>query len=148
MKSKKVIALTMTAALSLSALTGCGGKDSQGSSAGNDKSSAEESSSAAKEESPEEGNAEDEPGGAEEENTSDTITFPLAETMTFTAFAGMNGDYTLTDNIAMQKSLVDANINIEFTNVLGADLEEKRNLVLNSGEYPDIFIKSYIDADK
>lgn len=148
MKSKKVIALTMTAALSLSALTGCGGKDSQGSSAGNDKSSAEGSSSAAKEESPEEGNAEDEPGGAEEENTSDTITFPLAETMTFTAFAGMNGDYTLTDNIAMQKSLVDANINIEFTNVLGADLEEKRNLVLNSGEYPDIFIKSYIDADK
>ena len=39
----------------------------------------------------------------------------------------------------MQKSLADANINIEFTNVLGADLDEKRNLVLNSGEYPDIY---------
>lgn len=48
MKFKKVIALLMTTALSLSALTGCGGKDSQGSGAGSDTPSAEESSSAAK----------------------------------------------------------------------------------------------------
>lgn len=65
MKFKKVIALLMTTALSLSALTGCGGKDSQGSGAGSDTPSAEESSSAAKEESPEEGNAEDESGGGQ-----------------------------------------------------------------------------------
>ncbi len=87
-------------------------------------------------------------GGAEGESASGTVTLPLAETMTFTAFAGMNGDYTMTDNIAMQKSLADANINIEFTNVLGADLDEKRNLVLNSGDYPDIFYKSNVDAAK
>jgi hypothetical protein len=46
MKFKKVIALMLTTVLSLSALTGCGGKDSQESKGGNDTSSAEESSSA------------------------------------------------------------------------------------------------------
>lgn len=149
MKLKKVIALIMTAALSLSVLAGCGGKESQESSAGNDTPSTEEESPSAseKEESaPDSAETENESGEAEE--ASGAVTFPLAETMTFTAFAGMNGDYTLTDNIAMQKSLADANINIEFTNVLGADLEEKRNLVLNSGEYPDIFYKTYVDANK
>ena len=149
MKLKKVIALIMTAALSLSVLAGCGGKESQESSAGNDTPSTEEESPSAseKEESaPDSAETENESGGAEE--ASGAVTFPLTETMTFTAFAGMNGDYTMTDNIAMQKSLADANINIEFTNVLGADLEEKRNLVLNSGEYPDIFYKTYVDANK
>lgn len=151
MKFKKVIALMLTTVLSLSALTGCGGKDSQESKGGNDTSSAEESSSAQDEtDGSAEGSsqAEGESGGAEGESASGTVTLPLAETMTFTAFAGMNGDYTMTDNIAMQKSLADANINIEFTNVLGADLDEKRNLVLNSGDYPDIFYKSNVDAAK
>lgn len=114
MKLKKVIALIMTAALSLSVLAGCGGKESQESSAGNDTPSTEEESPSAseKEESaPDSAETENESGEAEE--ASGAVTFPLAETMTFTAFAGMNGDYTLTDNIAMQKSLADANIKLE-----------------------------------
>ena len=71
----------------------------------------------------------------------DTITFPLAETMEFTSFSGMNQEYTLGDNLSMQTAMENANIHITFDSVLGADLTEKRNLLLASGEYTDMFFK-------
>ena len=72
----------------------------------------------------------------------DSVTFPLEETMTFTAVAGMNGDYTMTDNIAMQKALADTNVQIDFTNVLHSELAEKLSTMINGNNYPDIFLKN------
>lgn len=60
----------------------------------------------------------------------------------FTAFSVMNGEYVLDDSLAMKTSMENAGINIKFDSVLGADLVEKRNLVLASGKYPDMFFKA------
>lgn len=76
------------------------------------------------------------------------ITFPLAETVEFTAMAGMNGEYAISSNPAMVKAMEDANIKINFMDVLGADLGEKQNLLLGSGEYPDFFYKTWADGNK
>jgi len=76
------------------------------------------------------------------------ITFPLSETMEFTAMAGMNGEYPISTNPAMVKSLEDANIKVDFIDVLGADLSEKQNLLIGSGNYPDFFYKTWCDASK
>lgn len=131
MKLKKMIALTLTAAVSLSVLAGCGSGEQP--SSGNGTSNKEENK----------GNA-----GAAQGDMLDSVSFPLAETMTFTAVAGMNGDYTMTDNIAMQKALKDTNVQIDFTNVLHADLSEKLSTMINGNNYPDIFFKTNLDADK
>nr|WP_300767611.1 extracellular solute-binding protein [uncultured Acetatifactor sp.] len=64
--------------------------------------------------------------------------------MEFTSFSGMNQSYTLPDTLAMQEAMSRANINITFDSVLSADLTEKRNLMLASGEYPDMLFKSGI----
>lgn len=76
------------------------------------------------------------------------ITFPLAETVEFSAMAGMNGEYAISSNPAMVKAMEDANIKINFMDVLGADLGEKQNLLLGSGEYPDFFYKTWADGNK
>lgn len=70
------------------------------------------------------------------------VTFPLAETQSYDVFAILNGEYDLADNLAMQSTLEEANMEFNFTSVMGADLTEKRNLLLASGDYPDIFLKS------
>lgn len=135
MKLKKVMALTLAAVLSLSALAGCGKDDRPASGENNN---TEENQ---KEES-------NQKAGGEEGGMADSVTFPLEETMTFTAVAGMNGDYTMTDNIAMQKALADTNVQIDFTNVLHSELAEKLSTMINGNNYPDIFFKNNFDADK
>lgn len=74
--------------------------------------------------------------------TADEITFPLAETQSYDVFAMLNGEYDLADNLVMQTTLEEANMEFNFTSVMNADLVEKRNLLLASGDYPDIFMKS------
>lgn len=137
MKLKKVIALTLAAAMSLTLLAGCGGGDKPSTGS-------EQNNSSNKEESKQEDAGTDQNEG----DVSGSVTFPLAEPVTFTAVAGMNGDYTMTDNIAMQKSLENTNIQIDFTNVLHSELAEKLSTMINGNNYPDIFIKNNLDADK
>ncbi|HIV28343.1 MAG TPA: extracellular solute-binding protein [Candidatus Ornithocaccomicrobium faecavium] len=60
----------------------------------------------------------------------------------YTALAILNGGYALDETLALQTWEEMFNIHFEIESVLGADLTEKRNLVLASGEYPDIFIKA------
>lgn len=76
----------------------------------------------------------------------ENVDFPLDATMSFTALAGMNGEYSLSDNPAMKKAMQDANIFIDFTSVISVDLEEKRNYSLSSGTYPDLFFKTMLEA--
>lgn len=72
----------------------------------------------------------------------ESVTFPLAEQKEYSVFAMLNGEYDLKDSLTMQKVLDEANISFSYQSVMGADLVEKRNLVLASGEYPDVFMKS------
>lgn len=80
--------------------------------------------------------------------TEGSVTFPLEETMEFTGFAVMNGEYALSDSLAWQTSLERANINIELTNVMASEKDEKRNLLLASNSYPDVFIKAGGDMNE
>lgn len=113
MKWKKVVGFTMAVTLAVTGLAGCSGsQESDTEKQNSDSSKLEE------------------------------VKFPLEETMEFTSFSTMNMEYTLDDNLAMQTAMENANIDIQFDSVLSADLVEKRNLVLASGEYPDMFFKS------
>lgn len=40
------------------------------------------------------------------------------------------------------------NIDIEFQSLLSSELSEKRNLLLNSGDYPELFIKSGMSSSE
>lgn len=60
----------------------------------------------------------------------------------YSVFAILNGEYDLADNLTMQTTLEEAGLKFDFTSVMGADLAEKRNLLLASGDYPEIFMKS------
>lgn len=141
MKIKKVTALFLAAAMAMSVMTGCGSNG--GSASENDSKSSESKPAEESKEEKEESDAGAESAGGEEASGG-SITFPLAETMEFTSFSGMNQSYTLPDTLAMQEAMSRANINITFDSVLSADLTEKRNLMLASGEYPDMLFKSGI----
>lgn len=137
MKLKKVTALILMAAITVSALAGCGAKNESAEQATN----VEESNV---------GNEESVSNGSEEnENAtlSGEVVFPLEETMEFTSFSMMNGDYTLDTNLAMQTAMKNANINITFDSVAPIDLVEKRNLILASGEYPDMLFKAQLGGN-
>ena len=84
----------------------------------------------------------------EEIELMEEVVFPLNEKMSFTGFSVMTGQYSLEDNLAWQKSLERANIEIALTSVLTSELKEKRNLLLTGGQYPEVFIKSGISADE
>ena len=127
MKLKRIVPLFLAFTMMASLFAACG---SDGNNDGEDTKDNTEQGSDDQEEG--EGDA-----------ASDEIVFPLSETMTFTGFASMYGESALTDNLAWQTALERANIDIELTNVLQAELGEKRNLLLNGGsDYPDMFFKS------
>lgn len=131
---KKVMALLLAAAMCVTALAGCGDSKSDSEKSGNSEMVSD--------------NTQAGQDTASEEEASKEITFPLTETMEFTAFAGMNGEIGLDETLSMQTAMERANINITFNNVLSSDMTEKQNVLLNSGDYPDFFIKSNIDAEK
>lgn len=70
------------------------------------------------------------------------VTFPLEEKKKYSVMYTMNNEYELQDNVTMQTLLDEANLEFEYQSVMGADFAEKRNLVLSSGDYPDIFLKA------
>lgn len=122
MKFKKVLSMTLLAAMLATTLAACGNSGSGSSS-----KTKQESSSGS------------ESGGT----SSEGVTLPFAETQKYTMFSVIAGaDYPLEENVAFQKLCNDANIEFDIQSVLGADLGEKKGLVLASGDYPDIFFKS------
>lgn len=134
MKAKKLIALLLVGVMTVS-LAACG-------KAASDKG-AEDSTST---------NTSTEAGeNTSNSETGNTVTFPLADMKEYNVFAIMNGEYDLKDNVTMQTLLEEANMQFTYQSVMGSDLLEKRNLLLSSGEYPDIFLKSgfsITDLDK
>lgn len=133
---KKLAALLLATVMCTSALAGCGNSESGSSKSTGSNSVVQTTGS------------EETKDAATEEATSKEITFPLEETIEFTAFAGMNGEVGLDETLSVKTAMERANINIVFNNVLSSDMTEKQNLLLNSGDYPDFFIKSNIDSEK
>ncbi len=145
MKLKKAMALFLATAMTVSVMVGCGSNPNPGDENVSQESQSSQNSPASEStEEPEEESSAQESDSQEQAGTA-AVSFPLAEKMEFTSFSGMNQSYTLSDTLAMQESMSRANINITFDNVLSADLTEKRNLMLASGEYPDMLFKSGIE---
>ena len=139
MIKKKLTAVLLTTALAISALAGCG--SASGSSA-----TAENTSSSSGSGSTEAGAASE---TAAETTSTEGITFPLSETKTYSMFALIpSAEYPLEDNISFQKLCEDTNIQFEIQSVLGADLIEKKGLVLASGDYPDVFFKAGLSTEE
>ena len=59
-----------------------------------------------------------------------------------TMFAITGNDVELPDSRAFQKMTELTNVQWEVQSVLGADLTEKRNLLVSSNDYPDVFCKA------
>lgn len=135
MNMKKLTALFCAFAMTFS-LTACGGAKET-----SDAAAVPESSKTA------EGTADGGADTGESQASGDAITFPLAETKEYSVFAILNQEYDLQDNISMQTVTEAANLKFNFQSVMGADLKEKRNLVLASGEYPDMFFKAGFEAN-
>ena len=130
--NKRVITFLLTAIMTVSALSGCGQQQASSSSEVQSKEEVQESTTkeAASEEAQETG-----------------ITFPLAETLSFTGCAITDKGYKLSESKGWQMSLDRANIEVELTEFDNADIKEKTNLLLAGGDYPDFFFKNTTAAD-
>ena len=124
---KRTLAYVVTGFMLCGMLAGCGGsqKGEEGSADGTLKNSVPAASS------------------GEERGE---IEFPLPETYSIEAFAFSNTGQELDKTLSMQVMEERTNIHWNITAVSQAELEEKRNLSFNGGEYYDVFIKSGIDA--
>lgn len=82
------------------------------------------------------------------EEPSNEIVFPLEETMEFTGLSIMANTWYYADNIAWKYALERANIHIELTEVMNAEIKEKGNMLMNGGDYPEMLFKcSALDLD-
>jgi len=77
---------------------------------------------------------------------SEQTVFPLAETYDVSAFAFANTGEELDKTLTMQVMEQRTNVHWDITSASEAELEEKRNLSFNGGEYYDVYIKSGISA--
>ena len=77
--------------------------------------------------------------------SSEPVKFPLSKPVKMTMLAIPNSDVKLDDTLAMKEMEKRTNVQWKIQSVSGADLVEKRNLLLNSNQYPDTFMKSYLD---
>ena len=97
-------------------------------------------------------NSENTPAASENESKpaegNDTISFPLETPETFSMFAIVNGDVALPDCLAWQEVEAQTNVKWDIQSALGVVIEEKKNLLLNSGKYPDVFYKANLTPDQ
>ena len=101
-------------------------------------------------ETPAEGDApaQDAPAKQETPEKTDAPEETPAEDPVISVFGMTSKTFLLADNLAWNYGIEKAGINVELTEVIPAEYQEKANLLLNSGEYPDVFWKcSYLDCD-
>lgn len=124
MKLKKVAALAGCISMVAASLAGCAGSGGETTAA----QTAEAATQA-----------------SEKETTAQAqtaYTFPLETPVEMSMFAIMNGDSPLDENAVFKYVEEQTNVLWEVNSALGADLTEKKNLLLASGEYPDVFYKA------
>lgn len=138
MVKQKVLAVTLAALMTMSALTACGSTDDQKSSAS---AGSEKKTEEAKDKSGEQ------TAGSEDASDSGEIVFPLAETVEFTGFTVMQGEKLLSEASAWKKLQEMGNVSFELTDVPNGEAGEKASLLLAGGDYPDFFLKSSAIGD-
>ena len=122
--NKKVVALLLTAIMTVSVLSGCGQEPSNSGV----ESKVETLESTAQIATSE---VEEETG----------ITFPLADTLSFTGCTITDKGYKLSESKGWQMSLDRANIEMELMELDKSGSTEKVNLLLAGGDYPDFIFK-------
>jgi putative aldouronate transport system substrate-binding protein len=128
---RKILTLLLVMTLTISAMSGC----SKTTPTVEDKSSNEKTTTTSADATADGETAE-----------SKNITFPLAEPITMSMFAIANGTNELPDNITFKKVEEMTNVKWEVQSCLGANMTEKQGLLMSSGEYPDVFYKTYLGA--
>jgi len=141
MKLKKLISLGLLVVMTMSTLAACGKTENSESQS---QVSAEVSSTSTESQK----TTESQESTAASEEASNAVTFPLKETMTFTGFSQMNKTYKVSESPALQKVLEDANMVFELIEVPNTEVKEKGNLLMASGEYPDMLFKSNLKCDQ
>lgn len=134
-RTKKLMSLLLASGMTLSMLAGCGSED------------AAETATAEKTESAETAETK---AAAEESDTTEAESQETAasEPQTFTMFAGVGSmEWDYNENPAFMWACDNTNVYFDITHVATSDTAEKGNLLLNSGDYPDVFFKTYIDED-
>lgn len=130
MKARKWMALALVLAMVLSLLTGC---------ASGTKTTEESSSAAVADTS-----------AASETTETDGITFPLKDPIEVTVYC-CTGDssFKLEDTAIFKWMEEKTNVKLKVTNSTNlTENSEKLNIALNSGDYPDVFIKGGMTPDE
>lgn len=60
----------------------------------------------------------------------------------YSVFTVLNNNHDLKDSLVMKDFEKNNEVKFDFNSVMSTDLVEKRNLLLSSGDYPDIFLKA------
>ena len=132
MKLRRLIALLLAMIMVMSLVAGC---------------DAQPQETQGEENPPAQTQGQEEPAVETTEGSSE-IVFPLEETMNFTGMSVMANSYYYADNIGWNYALDRANIHIELTEFMKDECEEKSNMLLSSGEYPDMVYKPRgVDVD-
>ena len=77
------------------------------------------------------------------------ITFPLAETLEVSAMITQgNSTYPHADNLVWKYLQEQSNIKFNFTEFPSGESKEKMNLLLSSGDYPELVLKTGVDIAK
>ena len=139
MKRKKLTALMMVAAMAVSMLAGCG--DNKGTDAPSESGVKTDQDSLS-------GTASS--GGSGLESEGGSITFPLEEPVEITVYVCTGDSQFKFEDTAVYK-VMEEKTNVKLKIVTSTNLtenEEKRNVQINSGDYPDVFIKSGLSPDE
>lgn len=133
---KKSIALVLATVLATAVLAGCGKTEEQ-SSTSTPTSTAPSSSTVA-----------DNSKETSTEAADDKIELPFEETMTWSVLSPMCGNYYTTDNLTYNYMLEQANVKFELTEIANSEMGEKGNLIMTSGEYPEVLLRcNSLDLD-
>lgn len=126
---KRWLSLFLTVAM-VAAMVGCGDKNSTESSETKKESTVQESSVS-------------NTGTASSESEEPASLLPLAEPKTFSMFAVMPSvDMLFNENPSFMWACDNANVYFDVTQCSSADLNEQKNLLLASNDYPEVFFKA------
>lgn len=82
-----------------------------------------------------------------EAQQAEDVSFPLKEPVKLTVFMAQNSDVVnLKDNVVFQDLVEATNIDFDLVTAPGQDAAEKLNLLLASGEYPDVIMGPSLSA--
>lgn len=132
MKVKKLVALLMASTIAMSLLSGCKQEKAKDSSQTEKTQTSEKTSES-----------------SDTEADDGKITFPLAEPIEITVYCCSGDSSIKLEDTAIYKHMEEmTNVKLKVNNVNLAENDEKRNVLINSGDYPEVFIKGGMSPDE